>query len=347
MADKKIQYEMYIHWQLVKRCNFACEYCLSRSSKGMTKPVDIPRIIDRLGRFNKTILITLTGGEPFLVPNFTELVYELTKKHYVRIDTNLSLKNPCEKFMHTIDPKQVLEITFSIHALERERRGMDLADLCSLVKRFQDKGFKMVGNYVAYPPILGKMEKDIEFFKTHGIEILPSFFVGRYEDKEYPFKEYPLDKGSLAYCEREAALIMKMNPYAKNAICNSKNDPCHAGLSAFYVNAEYEVFLCLMIFKKIGDFFGEWNILPKVIKCPIDFCCCPFNKSMPSSPNTFAQADLLNKTISEKGVASSLESYILTINACLLFKVIVAPVMKRLGLAKFYHRFRRQIALTS
>ncbi|MCQ9207055.1 MAG: radical SAM protein, partial [Omnitrophica bacterium] len=255
MTITKLNYDMYIHWILLEGCNFSCTYCYAHPRKGLPPKIDILRVIQRLDKINKVILFTFTGGEPFLISNFTEFIHELTKKHYVRIDTNLSLKKPCEKFMNTVNPKKVVEITFSIHVLEREKRRMSLQDLCLLVKKFQKKGFRMIGNYVAYPPLVKRLKRDIEFFKSQGLEILPTLFHGCYGSKTYPIN----DRGALAYSENDMQLISAMNPYAKIVTFKSKNKPCQAGVTAFVINHKYEVFPCLMMRKKLGNFFGEWK----------------------------------------------------------------------------------------
>lgn len=140
----ELKYTMYIHWILLQECNFSCIYCPSVNFTGKNPPnrLEIPKIIERLNRFDETMLISLTGGEPFLVPNFVEFVQQLTLKHYVRIDTNLSLKKNIEKFINLINAEKVIEITFSIHVLERIRRNMSLNDLCNLVKKLEKKNLE-------------------------------------------------------------------------------------------------------------------------------------------------------------------------------------------------------------
>lgn len=46
-------------------------------------------------------------------------------------------------------------------------------ELCSSVKMFLEKDFKMIGNYAAYPSLMVRIENDIDFFDSHGIKVLP------------------------------------------------------------------------------------------------------------------------------------------------------------------------------
>jgi len=325
---RKTNYAMYIHWELLQACNFSCVYCYAHPKKYLPKKIDIPRVIQRLNSFNKIMLITLTGGEPFLITNFVEFAHELTKKHYIRIDTNLSMEKACNKFIEVVNPEKVAEITFSVHILEREKRKMDIGKVCKLVKKFQKNKFNIVANYVAYPPLLGRMEKDIIFFQKEGIEIFPTFFQGAFNKKNYPFS----DK-KLSYSKEAVELIATLNPYSKTTISESRNKPCPAGTAAFFINSENIVFPCVMLRKKLGNFFEKWHTFTKVIRCPIVHCPCPFNRNFAASPGTSHQICLLNKTISEKGIFSVSKSRELTYNFCQILLDALRSLWRRFKIA--------------
>lgn len=301
--------EIYLHWNMLRECNFSCNYCIVEATGGAPRKVDVSRIVQRLNRFNKTMLISFSGGEPFLIPNFTELCAALSESHLIRIDTNLSLDDACEKFLHVVNPDRVLEICFSTHVLEREKRGIGLDRLRSLVNRFQDKGFTMIGKFVAYPPLIERMENDIKFFESHGIRVLPSFFWGTYKGKSYPF-----DGGQLSYTHDDYERILKLNPRAETQIQKVRGSYCQAGCTAFTINWHDEVFMCDLIPKKLGNFFDEWQPFKKVIRCPKDYCNCPLNRapSITSYPSNYPTEDILRKTLKERGAYSSLKSSLLT-----------------------------------
>jgi|GEM_PF-713656 len=318
MKDKKTDFDIYIHWNITQECNFSCSYCVVNATHAAPKEIDVDRIIQRLNRSNKTLFISFSGGEPFMVPNFTELNQELTKKHRIRIDTNLSLKDECIKFANIINPDKVLEICFSAHVLEWEKRPNGLDELCCMVKMFQAKGFKMIGKYVAYPPLMERMEKDIDFFDSRGIKILPSYFWGVFNGKRYPVED-----GRISYSEEELRLIEKLNPHVRTQLQKVRNNFCQAGCAAFTINQDYEVLMCDRIQKKLGDFFGEWNLLPKVVRCTKMFCTCPLNRapSITLFRFDYPPVAILRKAISEKGTYSLLESY----------RVIEGPILFNMG----------------
>jgi len=303
-----VKYEtlVFMHPSLV--CNFSCVYCGQHTNDTKAiKEIDIGRVLQRLDKLNRTLLVDICGGEPFMIPNLTEFVHELTKKHYVRMDSNLSLTEACRKFADTIDPERVVEFNFSTHVLEREKRKMDLGELVSLVKELQAKGFKMVGNYVAYPTLFERMEKDINYFKSHGITVLPTLFHGTYNGIGYP-----LDNGRISYSEEEIRLIRRFNPYAVIPFHSPKDEFCPAGCAAFCVNDRYEVFPCfqMQIYKhaKLGDFFGEWRTSSKVLRCPVEYCVDQYNKSFNGGLDRFYMPYMFLRAISERGAASRMKS---------------------------------------
>jgi len=307
MQKTPIKYDMHINWMLTDKCNFSCIYCCANAKKGIPKPIDIPRVMRQFNGLQKTLLITIGGGEPFLVPNFVELVQALTKKHYVRIDTNLSLKGRCEEFLNKIDPKKVIEITFSVHTLERKKHGISLRETSSLVKKFQKKGFKIIGNYVAYPPLLKRMKRDTSFFNKRGIDIFPTFFWGKYHGKNYPF-----NNGRISYEDKWQDSITSINPYAKIAISSSRNKPCIAGTAAFFIDHRGNVYPCPKLQKKLGTLYRKWKSFAKIIRCPMKNCPCPFNSNFAASPDTAYQIILLNRQLRKYETYSMLESLIFT-----------------------------------
>ncbi|MCX5679585.1 MAG: radical SAM protein [Candidatus Omnitrophica bacterium] len=307
---KIVDYDRHIFMNPSLICNFDCIYCRQHDNHIKSiKEFNIENFVQRLNRYDKTFLVTISGGEPFLIPNFIEFISELTKKHYVRIDTNLSLTDACRRFANTIAPSRVVEIVFSTHVLEREKRKINLLELVSLVKEFQKKGFAMVGNYVVYPPLIGRMERDIDFFNSRGIRVLPNLLQGKFEGKMYP-----LDNGCLSYSKDELESVIRLNPYAKIPLHNPRNELCQAGCTAFFINDQYEVSPCFTMRNiKLGDFSEEWGPYPKVIRCPKEYCTDQYNKTLCCSLAEFHLG--LNytqlKAILENGASSPLESRIL------------------------------------
>lgn len=294
--DLDINYDVFLQWEITRNCNLNCDYCtIPKIREGVLGPIDIQKVIKKLNSFNKTFLINFTGGEPFLVPNFTDLVYEITKKHYVTIDTNFSLKEAHSEFLNKINPERVLQIRFSIHVSEMERLGLKLQDSFSLAKKFQKKGFRIRGIYVAYPPIFKRLKEDIESFKKYMIDVDIRPFKGEFENKRYP-----LDK-KISYSKQEMRLMCKLDPKVRERIKRTKPQKllCNAGSTAFFIDHKYNVFPCLDIRRCLGNFFDDnWKNYGGVIRCPKKYCSCLIKEKY-----------LLDKTIINMGFVSKWDNY--------------------------------------
>ena len=101
----------YLIFYVTNRCNFRCNFCFYRDEidKGL-KPDELT--LDEIKKFSKKIgplmQLSLTGGEPFLRKEFTEIADALIKEtdpQYVTIPTNGSLSERILEFYKYMLPK--------------------------------------------------------------------------------------------------------------------------------------------------------------------------------------------------------------------------------------------------
>ncbi len=137
----------------------------------------------------------MNGGEPFLYPRFVELCEKITKKHYMRIYTNLTSNN-VNYFSERIDSERVEFINCSVHIEERERLGR-VEDYINKFLLLRQKGFNVVATIVAYPTVLERFHQLYGFFKKYNITLLTTNFQGNYKGKIYP--QGYTKKGSLKF----------------------------------------------------------------------------------------------------------------------------------------------------
>src|ERR1022692_502404 len=65
---------LFANFVIIRRCNLACEYCTEFNDFGAPVALDVLKgRIDHLARL-RTVMVSLTGGEPLLHPQVTELV---------------------------------------------------------------------------------------------------------------------------------------------------------------------------------------------------------------------------------------------------------------------------------
>ena len=165
-------------WQVNRRCNFDCAYCFREViDDGLDKRTEDPacgkfgpeHIARRFDETNKVWRINMTGGEPFLYPNFVELARALTRKHYISVSTNLSTANTYE-FADTIDNTRVHWLKANVHIMEREKTKDGVNEFLRKFLHFQQRGFDIRLVYVTYPAILGRIRDDLEAFSRRGSE---------------------------------------------------------------------------------------------------------------------------------------------------------------------------------
>ncbi|MGM0650350.1 MAG: radical SAM protein [Bacteroidota bacterium] len=247
------KYPYRINWEITRKCNFTCPYCSNdEQSKYIKEPHPAQeRIINVFDKTGISWLILITGGEPFMYPGFVDLCEGLQKKHHLQITTNLSSPGVYD-FANRIDPDKVFVISASFHVIEREKQNMvkDFVDKCQYM---QDKGFNVLANYLAYPPLLHRMEKDLAMLNANGIETFVLTFRGKYNGKNYP--------GS--YTKKEIDMILKhtIDPDIEYKVAQQKfnfqDHYCEAGSKYFFINNEGDISRCATLTKKTGNIFSD------------------------------------------------------------------------------------------
>jgi radical SAM superfamily enzyme YgiQ (UPF0313 family) len=157
IIDEKIKLcgenRLRICWDIHHSCNFRCSYCWFNDrwayigkKKAYLSRDDIAaswkRIYDRYGE----VQIEINGGEPFIYPNFSELISDMSSKHIVRIYTNLSMMDM--SVIGAWDPEKV-EIIPTFHP-----SWINCDDFIARAEILKDKGFMRNILYLAYPPQL-------------------------------------------------------------------------------------------------------------------------------------------------------------------------------------------------
>ena len=210
-------------WDIHYKCNFRCPYCwffdnwAKQTKRNLyLKPQEwmVPwkRIFDRYG----AVRIAVTGGEPFIYPNFIELIKELSLLHIVKITTNMS--GNIENFVREISPTKVyLDLNFHPAFVK------DVGDFIRKTKILHNAGFDAGVCYLAYPPQLKMLDFYKKRFEEHGIRFALAAFWGKYQGKQYPAaytsEEKEIIKPFLGDMSRIDYHLNSMSP--KGKICNA------------------------------------------------------------------------------------------------------------------------------
>lgn len=177
-------------WFTTFACNFKCHYCweVQAQERGEYKPAPFGTSADPwLTAWNRLrpAVIDITGGEPFLIPWFVDLVAGLVPAIRLGLTTNLS--HDLTQFVQRVPADRFVSITCSFHPSENGTHKHPMnPDLflgrCLLLK---NRGFHVTVNFVTWPEQLWLIDEYKFRFERHGLR----FHVDPYSSiAYYPFE---------------------------------------------------------------------------------------------------------------------------------------------------------------
>ncbi len=277
---KEVEFEWLIHY----KCNYRCPYCFFN---GMWEEVEkrnpylpLEKWLEAWHRiFEKyeSVRILITGGEPFIYPDFIELVKELSKYCTIGFDTNLSCdKGKLRDFAEKTILKNI-DCGLSFHPLFAE-----FDSFLHKVLFLKEKGYNIRVYYVTYPPQLKQMIYFQSKFIGKGLCFVPQPFRGTYNGKTYP-DAYTEQEKKLIYdtTENLEAEFKKKTNRQMNQV-KSIRKLCHAGQIYARIDTDGTVYRCgryatTSVNKSMGNFFDEdFKLLDRPIPCEEEICPCEF-----------------------------------------------------------------------
>lgn len=261
---------IYFTWDIHYKCNFRCPYCWFYTGWAEAAKRNIylspeewmihwRRVYDKYG----SIRIEITGGEPFIYPNFIELVKLLSTIHTIKITTNMS--GDIETFVKEINPERA-DFDLNFHPL--------FADVDTFIKKtllLKNAGFKGGVCYLAYPPQMSKIDFFKRRFEEIGINFALAAFWGEYNGKRYP-ESYT--KEEIEFIRPFLGDIDRTIYHLKGA--SPKGKLCNAGYKYAVIQADGNVIRCGQLADRIiSNFMDEdFHLLDKPQPCEADFCPC-------------------------------------------------------------------------
>jgi MoaA/NifB/PqqE/SkfB family radical SAM enzyme len=200
-----MNYRMEADFYPLTTCNFRCPYCylapklLGAKVTTHGTPEQWREGFDGTGQ---TWLIHVTGGEPFLYPDFASLCAELTKSHYLSINTNLS-RDSLGEFVERVSPERIHFLNVSLHWEERTRKG----ELEPFLERFltlQRRGFRAFLSWVMTPTAIRYLPEVAEELKGRGLFPIPKVLRGTLDRKSYPWSYTYVEKHTMSEYLRRA-----------------------------------------------------------------------------------------------------------------------------------------------
>jgi MoaA/NifB/PqqE/SkfB family radical SAM enzyme len=271
MEKVNLNGQILFSWDIHFACNYRCQYCWfygewqNLSLHNKYYPVsDLLRFWTNIYKKYGSAYIEIIGGEPFVYPNFTELIRELSQIHTVGITTNLSV-DPAD-FIKKVARSDNVKVSPTFHPL-----FADFDRFINYVLLLKNAGMTGLVNYLAYPPQVEFINYYKEKFAEYGVLFLVMLFWGQYKGTSYP----------QGYTKEEKGLI---EPHLGSRQGNSfqlipkevKGKLCRAGQVRASIRADGSVYRCGGSFPQlIGNFFcDDFELLNKPTPCESEFCPC-------------------------------------------------------------------------
>jgi len=130
-----------ICWEIIKKCNYNCNYCIAKEFKN--SPNKVPNYHKILSNFNKIDFkfdVRILGGEPLLDINLYKIMLSLCKipnSNKVYLFTNFSLTNHLKNILVKLQKENLLnkiEIIYSYHPESHNSFFKDILNLSKLFK---------------------------------------------------------------------------------------------------------------------------------------------------------------------------------------------------------------------
>jgi len=162
-----------VHWKPLDMCNYDCSYCEPYNHRTidvstMPKVEDLIAVSDKIKAAvpeDKTVLVVLTGGEPFLIPNFELFLQRLVEhKFKIFIFTNGSM--PAKMYERCSEALKSVNIFLSFHP-----ETADIEKFVNLTVRLKENGGKVEVRAMLVPTLFNRVNVLEEQLKPHSIGI--------------------------------------------------------------------------------------------------------------------------------------------------------------------------------
>ncbi len=279
-------------WEIGFYCNFKCNYCFYSQARWenlekIQGPPKSPEIVKDAWKdiYNKygPAYVYITGGEPFLYPNFVEIISRISKFHKIHVTTNLSLS--IDEFICKIFPKRG-EINATLHP-----PFVDIKKFISQILKLKKANFTCNNCYLAHSMQMREMLNYKKYFKKFEIDMALNIFWGKYKGKKYPQDYSEKEKKYYQFVANWTRNKEKIdNKFFSKGEEFKEKDPqlynlcpsistgrlCNAGYKYAIINVDGTVKPCGQVLGPILGNIYQRNIrlYERPMKCRIKYCKC-------------------------------------------------------------------------
>ena len=284
----RLKYEVEADWALLNTCNFRCDYCFLdpdlRGAQIATHGTP-NQWVEGFQATGKTWLLHITGGEPTIYPGFVALCEQLSRRHYLSINSNLS--HPCiDVFAERIDPARVHDINAAVHFDERNIKA-SLDVFIERVRRLQARQFNVLVSMVMTPRMVCLFQEIANDFESRGLFLIPKVMREMYQGNRYP-AAYSADQRAiishyLAKAQEKYAQVMaRMGEPATidmladhrflDGIGDYRGKRCGSGYNFVRIDPDGTVVRCGSS-RRLGNILlKNLKLLPTPMECDTSYC---------------------------------------------------------------------------
>ncbi len=255
-------------WFITWKCNMKCQYCweVQRIRVGDLKPEPYKDYKNWVRAWNKLKpeILDISGGEPFLQPNFLEMLEEFDDSIKVAITTNLSLD--ITKFVQRIKPSKIASMTLSLHPTQK----LSLEHFKGKLLLLKNRGFgPLTVNFVTWPEQMYLLPEYKALFEGLGVR----FHVDPYSAT--PFDPYEFNAEEETFI-KDYVGSDRAHWFGDQ---NTFNVVCSGGIEHLNVGPDGQAHRCIhdrhMKIAPVGNILDEdfslnkdWTFCPDFWRCP-------------------------------------------------------------------------------
>lgn len=176
-----------VSWFIGKRCNYDCSYCNSFTHDNYSphiKKENAFNFIDQLEKYcteiGKRFKISITGGEPFVHPNFLEILeYIHNKKNLIQLAVVTNGSLPYETYQKS--SSYITNISVSLH-LEQDNKTLN-DNIDRIIRLNSIKSWFFNVNLMFLPSKLSLVKSIIKKFNDNNVKFILRKIDPPYENK--------------------------------------------------------------------------------------------------------------------------------------------------------------------
>ena len=177
--------KVFWNWDILWSCNYRCSYCFfAKNWEYSAEKNTFPGIAalcaawDRIYKLYGSCHVHIAGGEPFIYPDFMDLLEFLGKRHTLEMSTNLSFD--VNELMRRVPPGQI-KLAPSFH---NEFVSYDV--FLGKIKTLKSNGYGVGVTMVAAPRYLKKYAVFKRMFEEEQLHVTLVPLRGKFQGKFYP-----------------------------------------------------------------------------------------------------------------------------------------------------------------